>query len=1028
MTDWSSCPSAMELAAFAEGRLSGDERARVVAHLADCAWCREVAGDTMRFVDDAHSRPASTPLAPPAQGAIYWGRRAAWLAAAAAIVLSLCWAAWRFTRPVSDQADAVLAELAVALPARSIEGRAHTAFVWGPPPAITRGAVRPALPLEAQEALVKLRRLATEHPSAHTIAAVGVAELVTGSLDEAITSLETAAARDDADASVFTSLSAAHLERWRGTREPADAVSALDAAQHALVRDEDAPLALFNHALAVEALGMREQAIERWQAYLAVDSSSPWADEARAHLTRLEREPIADHGGTIPIPVVIPASLTGAARACATTAAEHLDQSRIAFDNSRLTEAEALAREAEDALRCAGMSTAGARAQQAWSIFFQGRASDAIPMANSLLRDTSLPTLARGRLEYIRGLDFTRQTRFVEADAAYERAIDLARRANDTEYVVALTMLRSELPRNRSDFRGAWAFLAPALQVLPALGDRRRHLAVGNAIYNGEASGQLGAALYFADLLIAQSLPKGDLVLAVNALLHAADVRRALGRVDDARAVLARATPLIPRIPDDGLRRQYETQADISIAALLAPTEPDVALAAYDRLINDSRPSEQLGRRARALLGRGRLHAAAGRHQAAEHDWLEAADLFEDPRPEAREQQWSVDSRHELWDIYRELIRARRDDPIGSLEFAERSRGRALLDARARSAKGATLSGNALFEWLPDDTTALAYAVQDGELYRWTITRSGASLDVLPVSTTTLTAHVDAFVAAASAGRPNDARDLAALLLPAALSSARTPRLVFLPDAALYRVPFAALPLGEGDRVVVDAFVPQAAPSLTMLKEAAAPARVPRRGLLVASGDAQPREGLAAIPGTGVEVQSLTSMYPSATVLQDAAATVSAVLAALPAADLVHFAGHVVTDAVVASRSRLLLSTATEPSTLTFADLRSLHLPRGATIVLSACDGARGRVFTGEGVVGLPFVFLANGASSVMAALWPIDDAAPVTFWTDVHARLRSGVPPSQALAESQRRARQTGVPSSVWAAFTTIGGLVSHE
>jgi CHAT domain-containing protein len=333
-----------------------------------------------------------------------------------------------------------------------------------------------------------------------------------------------------------------------------------------------------------------------------------------------------------------------------------------------------------------------------------------------------------------------------------------------------------------------------------------------------------------------------------------------------------------------------------------------------------------------------------------------------------------------------------------------------------------------LFDWLPDDVLALAYAVQDRELYRWTITRVGVTLDVLPIASASLTVQVDAFTAAVAEGRPGDARELARLLLPATLSPERTPRLVFLPDGALYRVPFAALPLDEVGRLVVDAFVPQAAPSLTLLKEAATAARPPRRELLIASGEAQPHEGLAALPGTRVEVQSLASMYPSATILTDASATVPAVLTALPAADLMHFAGHVVTDGVVASRSRLLLSTATEPSTLTFADLRSSRLPHGATIVLSACDGARGRVFTGEGMVGLPFVFLAGGASSVMAALWPVDDAAPVTFWTDVHARLREGVPPSQALAESQRRARQSGVPSSVWAAFTTIGGLVSHE
>ncbi len=1021
MTDSSTCPSAAELASFAEGRLSGDARVRMEQHLAHCDWCREIAADTMSFVEQERQAPAP-------RSAIYWGRRAAWLAAAAAIILSVCWAAWRVVRPASDQADAVLAELAAAMPARATEGRVHPAFGWGPPPAITRGTVRAQLSLDAQEALVKLRRLATEHPSARTMAAVGVAELVTGSLDEATVSLEAAAAREDADASVYASLSAARIERWRISREPADAVSALDAAQHALMRDEGSPPALFNHALAVEALGMREQAIERWQAYLAVDPSSQWADEARVHLARLERLPVADHGGTIPIPVVIPASLSGAARACATTAAQRLDQSRIAFDTSHLAEAEALARDAEDALRCAGLPTAGARAQQAWAIFFQGRPRDAIPLASQLLGDSTLPTLARGRMEYIRGLDFSRQARYVESDAAYSRALEFATAAGDTEYVISLTMLQSEVARARTDQTATWAGLAPALQALPALGGRRRQLALGNAVTNGQAFGLLGAAAYFADVLVAHSLSTGDPVFSVSALLHASNTRRALGRAAEARALLDEATSLVPSIPDETLRRQYETHADISIAALLAPTQHDAALAAYDRLINDSRPSEQLGRRARALLGRGRLHAAAGRRDAAERDWIEAADLFEDPRPEVREEQWRVDSRNELWDIYREMIRVRHDDPLGSLEFAERSRGRALLDARARSAQSATLSGSSLFDWLPDDVLALAYTVQERELYRWTVTRAGVSLDVLPIASTSLAAEVDAFSAAVAAGRPADARELARLLLPATLSPERTPRLVFLPDGPLYRVPFAALPLDEAGRLLVDAFVPQAAPSLTLLKEAATVARAPRRELLIASGEAQPREGLAALPGTRFEVQSLASMYPTATVLADTSATVPAVLAALPGADLMHFAGHVVTDAVVASRSRLLLSTTAEPSTLTFADLRSSRLPQGATIVLSACDGARGRVFTGEGVVGLPFVFLASGASSVVAALWPVDDAAPVSFWTDVHTRVRMGVAPSQALAESQRRARQSGVPSNVWAAFTTIGGLVSHE
>jgi hypothetical protein len=43
------CPSLEDLAAFLDGKLSGDERARVVAHLADCPRCYEVFAETARF-------------------------------------------------------------------------------------------------------------------------------------------------------------------------------------------------------------------------------------------------------------------------------------------------------------------------------------------------------------------------------------------------------------------------------------------------------------------------------------------------------------------------------------------------------------------------------------------------------------------------------------------------------------------------------------------------------------------------------------------------------------------------------------------------------------------------------------------------------------------------------------------------------------------------------------------------------------------------------------------------------------------
>ncbi len=48
-TSIETCPSLEDLAAFLEGRLSGDERARIVAHLADCPDCYEVFAEAARF-------------------------------------------------------------------------------------------------------------------------------------------------------------------------------------------------------------------------------------------------------------------------------------------------------------------------------------------------------------------------------------------------------------------------------------------------------------------------------------------------------------------------------------------------------------------------------------------------------------------------------------------------------------------------------------------------------------------------------------------------------------------------------------------------------------------------------------------------------------------------------------------------------------------------------------------------------------------------------------------------------------------
>src|ERR1051326_6937924 len=68
----------------------------------------------------------------------------------------------------------------------------------------------------------------------------------------------------------------------------ADSLTACD---RALWLAPELPEALFNRALVLEWLGLRDDAREAWMTYLTRDSG-PWAAEAREHLRGLEKQPL----------------------------------------------------------------------------------------------------------------------------------------------------------------------------------------------------------------------------------------------------------------------------------------------------------------------------------------------------------------------------------------------------------------------------------------------------------------------------------------------------------------------------------------------------------------------------------------------------------------------------------------------------------------------------------------------------------------------------------------------------------------
>ncbi|HEY0372208.1 MAG TPA: CHAT domain-containing tetratricopeptide repeat protein [Thermoanaerobaculia bacterium] len=93
-------------------------------------------------------------------------------------------------------------------------------------------------------------------------------------LDRAIVELDRFSVTDPTD------LAAAYYVRAQRDDRPTDFLLALEAAEQGIVSGN--PAALFNYALVQEALGFTEPAIAAWDRYLAKDSSSQWAVEAKS--------------------------------------------------------------------------------------------------------------------------------------------------------------------------------------------------------------------------------------------------------------------------------------------------------------------------------------------------------------------------------------------------------------------------------------------------------------------------------------------------------------------------------------------------------------------------------------------------------------------------------------------------------------------------------------------------------------------------------------------------------------------------
>jgi tetratricopeptide (TPR) repeat protein len=279
------CPDPETLAAYLDGRLTAAERTAMAEHLATCEDCYSVFSESARVqFDEPSDRHTVVPL---------WRKfvlPATGLAAAAVLALIVQTGGTPWLRP-SNRVD--VAELVAAVGTqRMIEPRITGEFAYGPLRSAVRSgqSTRNASSPDMRIASAKIEKVVERSRTPQTLAALGKALLATGEGEKAVPVLEEATSTAAPDPHALSDLAAAYLVRSEQKKDPAaDLESAVSAADKAIKLDPTIAEAWFNRALALEKKSSFADAQTAWDDYLRIDSHSPWANEARIHLQRLQK-------------------------------------------------------------------------------------------------------------------------------------------------------------------------------------------------------------------------------------------------------------------------------------------------------------------------------------------------------------------------------------------------------------------------------------------------------------------------------------------------------------------------------------------------------------------------------------------------------------------------------------------------------------------------------------------------------------------------------------------------------------------